>query len=623
MKKIILLIAVLSLPALGFAQVAINTTGNNPATGAGLDIDFTNYGLLIPRVALSSTASNAPIGAGLTTSLLVYNTAMVSDVTPGYYYWNGTNWVRFLVGKEAWMITGNDNITAPTVAVTNPIDNNFIGTTNAIDVAFASNGYERMRIKSVANGDGVRIGIGTSFATSYPSSSVTTSLLHVYDGGATANDYAQLQLGANKTTATNKVGELNFHSALAAADRRTASIESYVTGVSGLNPSGDLRFFTNNSTTATFSEKMRIQGNGNVGINNTAPEGKLEVSGTTLLNSGSANLDGAGIGFLANSAKLLIGWNRSSGGGETNFITNRGAGSTGGFRFSDYTNLGILNDLVTIQGSGNVGIGTTAPDLSAILEINSSSKGVLLTRVALTATNTAGPIANPATSLLVYNTATSGIPPYNVIPGFYYNAGTPAAPNWVLLGKTGSRFTVHYDNRFRVSAATLSNYFYNSQNYGPGTEGDNTYPYRNDYLSSYYTANPASISSAMAIWQSTYKVTSQCYLTGFDGWAMVENNYNGVTGTIVTNPPTVTVYFYKYTPTNASGANIAGTLVAQGSVTLSYTYYTYQISFTPSSAIVLNPGDFIIGYVRSSTQPSVSGTNCIMTLIGELEFEGL
>ncbi|NBR14124.1 MAG: hypothetical protein EBU01_06010, partial [Crocinitomicaceae bacterium] len=38
-----------------------------------------------------------------------------------------------------------------------------------------------------------------------------------------------------------------------------------------------------------------------------------------------------------------------------------------------------------------------------------------------------------ATSMLVYNTATAGVSPNNVIPGYYYNAGTPAAPNWLRV----------------------------------------------------------------------------------------------------------------------------------------------------------------------------------------------
>ena len=64
--------------------------------------------------------------------------------------------------------------------------------------------------------------------------------------------------------------------------------------------------------------------------------------------------------------------------------------------------------------TGGVGIGTTAPDASAALDIVSSSKGLLLPRVA-----DATSIASPAPGLLVYQT---GAP-----AGFYYNSGGGAS----------------------------------------------------------------------------------------------------------------------------------------------------------------------------------------------------
>ena len=65
------------------------------------------------------------------------------------------------------------------------------------------------------------------------------------------------------------------------------------------------------------------------------------------------------------------------------------------------------------------------PHPSAMLDVDNSSKGVLVPRVALVATNNAtSPILSPATSLLVYNTATAGTTPYNVTPGYYFYDGT-------------------------------------------------------------------------------------------------------------------------------------------------------------------------------------------------------
>jgi len=77
----------------------------------------------------------------------------------------------------------------------------------------------------------------------------------------------------------------------------------------------------------------------------------------------------------------------------------------------------------------NVGIGTSTPDASAKLDVVDANRGLLIPRVALTATNAPGPVTSPATSLLVYNTATAGTAPNNVWPGFYYWDGA----KWVRL----------------------------------------------------------------------------------------------------------------------------------------------------------------------------------------------
>src|SRR5262245_49247239 len=103
---------------------------------------------------------------------------------------------------------------------------------------------------------------------------------------------------------------------------------------------------------------------------------------------------------------------------------------------------------ITIQLSAqNIGINSTgaAPAASAMLDIVATDKGLLIPRVALTATNAAGPVTSPATSLLVYNTATAGSSPNNVVPGYYYWNGTSwvafsSASNtaWTLTGNSGT-----------------------------------------------------------------------------------------------------------------------------------------------------------------------------------------
>lgn len=69
-----------------------------------------------------------------------------------------------------------------------------------------------------------------------------------------------------------------------------------------------------------------------------------------------------------------------------------------------------------------VGIGTTTPNASAALDVSSNSKGLLIPQ--MTEAQRLG-ISQPATGLLVHQT--------DGTPGFYYNMGTPATPDWLNL----------------------------------------------------------------------------------------------------------------------------------------------------------------------------------------------
>jgi len=73
------------------------------------------------------------------------------------------------------------------------------------------------------------------------------------------------------------------------------------------------------------------------------------------------------------------------------------------------------------------GIGTTTPNASAKLDVSATDRGFLPPRVTLTAANAFSPItgtSSAAAGLLVYNTATAGTAPNNVIPGYYYWNGS-------------------------------------------------------------------------------------------------------------------------------------------------------------------------------------------------------
>jgi len=84
-----LLILLFSVPM--FAQVGIGPNSFTPNAAAGLEVSFTNKGVLLPRIALTSATDVTTIPSPVT-SLLVYNTGTGGLTPAGFYYWNGSQW---------------------------------------------------------------------------------------------------------------------------------------------------------------------------------------------------------------------------------------------------------------------------------------------------------------------------------------------------------------------------------------------------------------------------------------------------------------------------------------------------------------------------------------------------
>lgn len=99
--------------------------------------------------------------------------------------------------------------------------------------------------------------------------------------------------------------------------------------------------------------------------------------------------------------------------------------------------------------SQKIGDNPTIINPSAVLDVESTNKGVLLPRIALSGTADATTIAAPTTSMLVYNTATAGTAPNDVMPGYYFWNGAA----WTRLA-TGASAT---DNQtLNIAGNTLS-----------------------------------------------------------------------------------------------------------------------------------------------------------------------
>lgn len=90
---LVLLLVVSGLNMLLAQNVGISSSGvSSPDPSAVLDVSSTDKGMLIPRVALDSTTDITTIPSPAV-SLLVYNVATTSDVIPGFYFYNGSEWV--------------------------------------------------------------------------------------------------------------------------------------------------------------------------------------------------------------------------------------------------------------------------------------------------------------------------------------------------------------------------------------------------------------------------------------------------------------------------------------------------------------------------------------------------
>lgn len=108
----------------------------------------------------------------------------------------------------------------------------------------------------------------------------------------------------------------------------------------------------------------------------------------------------------------------------------------------------LLIILFSITTYSQVGIGTTTPN--AALDITSANDGLLIPRVALTATNVAAPLTAPSNTELVFNTNTAGAGLTQVTPGLYYWSTTlgqwvRVAPNaWDLNGNSGTNAATNF-----------------------------------------------------------------------------------------------------------------------------------------------------------------------------------
>jgi hypothetical protein len=194
---------------------------------------------------------------------------------------------------------------------------------------------------------------------------------------------------------------------------------SNLTGWQGSNGTQIIQGFTGGT------EKMRINGSGNVLIGNppAADNGaRLQVSGTATFSSnviiGSATIVGDSTLQVSNTGTTYASFNTTNANGAAlvfarNGITFGAIGNSGvmgtliiddlELRSASSRSIHLLADQgrITIKSTGNVGINTATPSASALLDVQSTTKGFLPPRMTTTQKNA---IASPAAGLVIYDT---------------------------------------------------------------------------------------------------------------------------------------------------------------------------------------------------------------------------
>ena len=370
MKKILFACMLTAIGVPAFAQWTYTTSGNPIYTTT----NSVGIGTTAPQSSLTINPSVTG-GSSVATSFMVGNGSTVLPNTAGAYLYpfelnhtytsghsgklqfapyrrfttaSGSEWYGAAYRLQ-YMYDGTGATGSNAYVEIGQSDPNYIG--NGF-ISLGTGGFDRLSIGQNGN-----VGIGTTNPTTH--------------GG---------YFGISVNNANNG-GFIEFLQ----AGTQKGYISGDSNGLTLLAPAGNPVHIWSNGV-----ENMTVLSNGNVGIGQTTPVARLQVNGTTLTGGGNANLNPAGsygdITFLGNTGTMLLGYNRSGGEGESDFIANRGSGgSNGGFAFYDYSNPagsnpGVQTELMRVRSSGQVLIGVnnfaTSPQYSSGVNMLAVAGGI-------------------------------------------------------------------------------------------------------------------------------------------------------------------------------------------------------------------------------------------------------
>ncbi len=348
-----------------------------------------------------------------------------------FVYING-NWRLTAKNNAGWNLTGN---VATTASTTNPVinqkaNNNFIGTIDDKDLVFATNGFERMRIKTASDGISGNVGIGTL----NPS--------HRFE-----------VVGKSKIHGDVILGTLSFNNSQIRANTSTYGRPPYsfmIDSTTGV--------FIDNDTTLGFStkgaERMRI-----------SKDGRIKIGSSTAFNNYLHDVRGN-----SQTVELYVNDKFMISSGQTVYASRGDEGSPA-YSFRDNNNLGIFSpspdvlgfsvssvERMRINSSGNVGIGHLSPqsklDVSSTNVVTANSTPGILNVM----TNETGGAADVGGSISLggYRNTASEFRVYGTIEGRKSLSSTTSSSGYLVFktndaGVLSERMRIFNDGLVRIN----------------------------------------------------------------------------------------------------------------------------------------------------------------------------
>lgn len=235
------------------AQVGIGT--NSPSSSAQLEVKSTTKGFLPPRVSLTATNLASPITSPAT-GLLVFNTATAgtspNNVTPGFYYYDGSKWQRIINQQPDATVsfnTSNPNTGSPTFTPNTPASTDYIYVSSVDNSQWTYNGSTYVTYTPPASTPWY-LSSGTSDAGSNKTGAIYRSGMVGIGGGTTPNATLDIRTSPTSTSDPGS-GYLGIGTTTTAANTAGAGAVRYST------TSGGILQYSNGSAWNTLSSNVQ------------------------------------------------------------------------------------------------------------------------------------------------------------------------------------------------------------------------------------------------------------------------------------------------------------------------------------------------------------------------------